>query len=175
MGYPQSHLSSTTRVGCYCKKGFARCPKPINDARPALPHAPKCHRRPRTRYFYSPTCGNRSPSWPPTHWYGYCAPPPFSLPFFLHPHPIRSLAHLQLHPLKSISSSHTTILPLKAKARLSMTMAKATISIPLSPWLSLCTKASSGAKGAATTTHSLGNIRATPGYPSYHGYRSYAS
>jgi hypothetical protein len=32
-----------------------------------------------------------------------------------------------------------------------------------------------GTKGVATTTHSLGNIRATPGYPSYHGYRSYAS
>jgi hypothetical protein len=30
-----------------------------------------------------------------------------------------------------------------------------------------------GTKGVARTTHSLGNIRATPGYNSYHGYRSY--
>lgn len=32
-----------------------------------------------------------------------------------------------------------------------------------------------GTKGVARTTHSLGNIRATPGYHSYHGYRSYKS
>jgi hypothetical protein len=30
-----------------------------------------------------------------------------------------------------------------------------------------------GTKGVARTTHSLGNIRATPGYSSYHGYRYY--
>jgi hypothetical protein len=32
-----------------------------------------------------------------------------------------------------------------------------------------------GTKGVARMTHSLGNIRATPGYRSYHGYRSYNS
>jgi hypothetical protein len=30
-----------------------------------------------------------------------------------------------------------------------------------------------GTKGVARVTHSLGNIRATPGYTSYHGYRYY--
>ena len=30
-----------------------------------------------------------------------------------------------------------------------------------------------GTRGIARVTHSLGNIRATPGYRSYHGYRSY--
>lgn len=30
-----------------------------------------------------------------------------------------------------------------------------------------------GTTGVARVTHSLGNIRATPGHPSYHGYRKY--
>ncbi|GHO89083.1 glucosaminidase domain-containing protein [Dictyobacter formicarum] len=30
-----------------------------------------------------------------------------------------------------------------------------------------------GTQGVASVTHSLGNIRSTPGHPSYHGYRKY--
>ncbi|HTI14212.1 MAG TPA: glucosaminidase domain-containing protein [Dictyobacter sp.] len=32
-----------------------------------------------------------------------------------------------------------------------------------------------GTQGVATVTHSLGNIRATPGHPAYDGYRKYAT
>jgi len=32
-----------------------------------------------------------------------------------------------------------------------------------------------GTQGVATTTHSLGNIRATAGHPEYHGFRAYSS
>jgi len=36
-------------------------------------------------------------------------------------------------------------------------------------------ESSAGTQGVARVTHSIGNIRVTPGYASYEGYRSYAS